>query len=868
MRRSDLTPRVLAMMLAAALSFTSVPVISYAQEETTSIALENGALEETQAQPVETQPTEAETQNTEAQPTEAETQNTETQPQETESSSSASETQPAETQTVEEPQTTETEPEVPQTTQIEESETPEAEATSEAEPESPSVIDIAKKAGRDQAEAIISNAKKNVANVLSTLAEVIPGGEYIKSFFDLLTGVLGDDIIGNTDDDADLSSVIEKLEEIQTTLSSVAEDVKELKNETFYVAINEIHRISGLYIGRLTAYNKAVKALKDAPATTSEEDRINLQGAVLGTRESLKRLAEKTDISETLRTNLTIAIQYMSNDTSGKAGQNPFLIYLEAKKKSPNIRYGSELLEVQHQFDKTVWTFFVEGLSLYTACMEINASFADNKDTMLDIAESLAEVLTGSTDGSDSYMGRSILNAIKFYNTEVRQKEDEVIGNYQPKIGDVSSFKVLTNVKTLNYGNQLEPTDGSYNTEALMYLTNFQSNDYKGYLKKLNEMINDEYLAKYSKLKLRTFLTDKLGITVPEQSKYLILSEIRFSYGNYINVIPLDETNTSVQMLRITDQDYDNLCFFSASVSQKDDSAAAVYFSDKGTSFNFDTFEEAWNFACSYQSNTTITLYKDVIAKKEGDEEFTRFGTGSNFTAEENGETVYGALYVRGNITIDLNNHTINRNQDIAVAGGSVFLMDSYSTLTLKNGTVTGGNTTGNGGVVNSHDLNTRVTFDHMTLTNNHADGYGGAVYYGNGIDYDLIDTTITENTAGKNGGGIYCRSYQGLITADIVVKGVIIIRDNTVNGQPNNATLTDQPTKKTIFKLDKSFSGQSWIGVNTTSTDKWIDITDGSIRALACDTSFHCDRSDQTKECYRGHFTREWYICIYTNQK
>ena len=700
------------------------------------------------------------------------------------------------------------------------------------------------------------------------MASVIPGGEYLKSFFDLLTGVLGDEIIGNIgDNDSDLSSVIQKLEEIQTTLSSIAQDVEELKNTGFYTAINEIHRISGTYIGRLTAYNKAVKALKDAPATISEKDRIKLEGDLLGARQSLETLAKDPDISVTLKSNLSTAIQYMCNDTVKGEGENPFLIYLNANKKNPNIRYGTELLEQQRKFDKTVWTFFVEGLSLYTACMEINASVTDNTKTSQDIAESLAELLTGSTNGSESYIGRSILNAIKIYNTEIRPKEDEVIGNYQPSVGDVSSFKVLTNVKTLNHGNQLETTDGTYNTEALMYLTNFQSNGYKSYLKKLNQMINDDYLAKYSDLELRNFLKNKLGVTVPAQSKYLILSEMHFLYGNYIDVIPLDETDTSVRQLYFDDQEYDNLCFFSESVSQINDQAASVYFSNNGSTFHFDTFEQAWNFACSYRSNTTITLYKDVIAQKYGDQKFTRFGTGSNFTTKLDGKKVYGALSVKGNITIDLNGHTINRNQDTAVSGGSVFLMNAESSLTLKNGTVTGGNTTGNGGAVYSSVGN--VTLDHMTLTNNHADGYGGAMYYGNGaIDYDLIDTTITENTAGKNGGGIYCLACRGISTADVAVKGVIIIRDNTVNGQPNNATLTDQPTKKTIFKLDSSFSDQSWIGVNTTSTDKWIDITDGSIRSLACDTSFHCDFPEQTKECYQGHFTRDWYICIYTNKK
>ncbi len=219
-------------------------------------------------------------------------------------------------------------------------------------------------------------------------------------------------------------------------------------------------------------------------------------------------------------------------------------------------------------------------------------------------------------------------------------------------------------------------------------------------------------------------------------------------------------------------------------------------------------------------------------------------------------------MVVNGDITIDLNRHTINRNLDRAVAGGSVFIMTSYSSLTLKYGTITGGNTTGNGGVVAATD-HSDVTLDNMILQGNHADGCGGAVYYGYGLDYVIKDSLIKENTAGKSGGGIYCRAYQSFETADIVAKGVIGIWGNTANGREDNAALNDLPTKKTIFKLDDSFSDDSRIGVNSSTTDKWLDITNGTDVVKRCGSVFFSDRSDRAIEIYQGTFTRQWYIRI-----
>ncbi|MGN1132314.1 MAG: hypothetical protein ACI4RL_05370, partial [Ruminococcus sp.] len=132
----------------------------------------------------------------------------------------------------------------------------------------------------------------------------------------------------------------------------------------------------------------------------------------------------------------------------------------------------------------------------------------------------------------------------------------------------------------------------------------------------------------------------------------------------------------------------------------------------------------------------------------------------------------------------------MDRNQEKAVADGSVFILDedgiSFSVIDTsgKKGVITGGNTTGNGGAF--YDTNTstikfnlsRVSFKNVIITGNHADGLGGGIFFSSSSYEDglIIDNCeITNNTAGTNGGGIYCQSGS-VYTADVTLKGCVNI--------------------------------------------------------------------------------------------
>ncbi|MHC4095892.1 MAG: LamG-like jellyroll fold domain-containing protein [Planctomycetota bacterium] len=89
-------------------------------------------------------------------------------------------------------------------------------------------------------------------------------------------------------------------------------------------------------------------------------------------------------------------------------------------------------------------------------------------------------------------------------------------------------------------------------------------------------------------------------------------------------------------------------------------------------------------------------------------------------------------------------------------AGPVVTFSGSESQSCVLDGlTITGGNTTGDGGGINGNG--TEATIANCVITNNHADGAGGGVSNSNGR---IVRCTITGNTAGggggDGGGGIY----------------------------------------------------------------------------------------------------------------
>ena len=158
---------------------------------------------------------------------------------------------------------------------------------------------------------------------------------------------------------------------------------------------------------------------------------------------------------------------------------------------------------------------------------------------------------------------------------------------------------------------------------------------------------------------------------------------------------------------------------------------------------------------------------------------------GGNITLTKSYTAPAGEFLTVGNtktVTLDLNGWTIDRgltNSD-AVSNGYVILVESGSTLTIKdtggNGTITGGNNTDDGGGI-----------------------------YNNGT-LNILGGRITGNKVaeGKNGGAIY---NNGSLT----MQGAPYITGNTGNGTANNVYL---PAAHSTITISAALSNTTSIGI------------------------------------------------------
>lgn len=139
--------------------------------------------------------------------------------------------------------------------------------------------------------------------------------------------------------------------------------------------------------------------------------------------------------------------------------------------------------------------------------------------------------------------------------------------------------------------------------------------------------------------------------------------------------------------------------------------------------------------------------------------------------------------YYHYTLNIDLNGYTVTGN-----GTGSVFTINRYTSFnynltvvfndSVGTGTVTGGNTTGNGGAINvSSGKTCYVVINGGTWTGNHADKNGGAIWSSGqtSCPVTINGGVFTGNTAGGNGGAFHIRSLtmtNGTVTGNSAAQG------------------------------------------------------------------------------------------------
>ena len=173
-------------------------------------------------------------------------------------------------------------------------------------------------------------------------------------------------------------------------------------------------------------------------------------------------------------------------------------------------------------------------------------------------------------------------------------------------------------------------------------------------------------------------------------------------------------------------------------------------------------------------------------------------------------------------LTIDLNGHTIDRglSSKDAFADGNVItnhatelhIIDSSRS---KNGRITGGNNTGDGGGIIS-DVNT-LELNGVTVSGNKSAGNGGGIRSNSVVV--LNDSTVKENRAGGSGGGIYCsRNHHN---NKINVSGSVNVTGNTKSdGTADNVYFSGS---QNIIQVTGQLASGSRIGVGTSAQTQTI---------------------------------------------
>jgi hypothetical protein len=137
-----------------------------------------------------------------------------------------------------------------------------------------------------------------------------------------------------------------------------------------------------------------------------------------------------------------------------------------------------------------------------------------------------------------------------------------------------------------------------------------------------------------------------------------------------------------------------------------------------------------------------------------------------------------GALVVSGNMVLDLNGYTLNRNRAAAETDGCVFKVGSGASLTIINGTITGGWNSGSGGGIYSEG---DLTLNGVVVVNNKCTATGGGIYCKTGrfnmTGGGIIRNQTTVNGSAAGGGGIYAD-----LVAAFEMNNVTVTENSTIS--------------------------------------------------------------------------------------
>ena len=169
-------------------------------------------------------------------------------------------------------------------------------------------------------------------------------------------------------------------------------------------------------------------------------------------------------------------------------------------------------------------------------------------------------------------------------------------------------------------------------------------------------------------------------------------------------------------------------------------------------------------------------------------------------------------------ITIDLNGHTINRNNVSGGDAGGAIIVSGDSELTLKGGTLTGGSARVGGGVWVKGETG-RLTLENMKVEGNVASKEGGAVMLEGGCTLRVKGGSISNNRAGVGGGVSVAANATGINTS-IFIGGSAQLTGNTTTdkSKASNVYLHGGGSNMPLVQLTGA-DAAARVGISTETT-------------------------------------------------
>ena len=196
--------------------------------------------------------------------------------------------------------------------------------------------------------------------------------------------------------------------------------------------------------------------------------------------------------------------------------------------------------------------------------------------------------------------------------------------------------------------------------------------------------------------------------------------------------------------------------------------------------------------------------------------------TVSNSVFENNTGQNGGAI--NNHCVIKLDNCTLRSNT--AVKGGGIFGDDN---TTVNNCTIIDNKATSDGGGVyfgyRGNGFCEPLTVTGTQLNNNSSGNEGGAIWCSSMNYLTMRNVEMTNNTAVRNGGGLYAQKSTASSCDPIISGKMTIINNKLTNGTASNAFLGENATSKCIFRITDSIDPSSRIGITSNTGDRSLDV-------------------------------------------